>query len=1071
MTLNARYDIEAYIDKINDELQTGQTTEPSFRDALKELMEKIANEGVRNQHKKVFIINEPKRKSYGAPDFEFIRDRLTVSFLETKNIGDQDIRGLNEKKHKSQFDRYKKAIKTIAFTNYLDFVLYENGEETLSASIGKKSNGEISITADKQQLSTFLSIIQKLTDSHPEKIRSSKVLAPLMAQKAHVLWNDLLLVLNDETTQDDSKGLLLHAYEDLKDILLNNLDYEKFAKTYAQTVAYGLFAARLNADDAHPFNRDSAANLIPRNNKFVRGIFNELCGNNVHPAISWIIDDLVTMLNAADTKYMFEKDLKKDRDPLINFYENFLFEFAPKDKKNFGVYYTPIEIVRFIVRSIDTLLKEELQVADGLGNRDVIDHRIVDELLHLPQVQILDPATGTGTFLAEVVNLLADRYQDQSLFWQKYVHENLLPRLYGFEIQVASSTVAHIKLDLVLRKSGYIPQESDVFNIRITNSLTREISKGGANTGYWISEELQEANKIKAHRPIMVMMGNPPYNGESENDTKELRKEIECYKIEPGFEKSKKHISDTKWLNNDYVQFIRLAEQYLESKGKGVLGFINPNEYLEGNTFRGMRYHLLRTFDEIYILDLHGSTKLKEKNPEDGSKDENVFSIQIGVCINIFVKKALPEGEVRPKNKLARVFHTNKFGKKAEKLKYINELDFHDIRFKEVELHSPMYYFVPIDFRHMEKFYEGFAPKDLFKVGGVGMCSKRDKIAYQSQIGDIKDTITDFQNLTEDQLKEKYQITEESQDAPLHSAIANVISFGDKFEYYKKLCYRPFDNKWTYFTNKSRGFIARPVYEIMKNLTLQDEQKNLGLIVGQSGRVVGDMQWNLVFVTDTITDMNVFYRGGGYVYPLYAVVSQEETHTDGSTTQTTETSKILPNLNDEIVDKIEERLGRRPSPEEIFDFIYAVLYSAKYRERYTEFLKRDFPHIPYPTDANTFDLLVEKGAELRKLHLMKDFSKWDAMQQYPCLGSGSNKIEERTWRNNRVYINKTQYYDNVPEEVWNFHIGGYQVAEKWLKDHKNNDLSLNDVEHYSNVLYAINHTITKMKEIDDIIKL
>ena len=1071
MTQNARYDIEAYIDKINNERQTGRTTEQSLRDALKELVEKIANDGVRNQRKKVLVINEPKRKSYGAPDFEFIRDQLTVSFLETKNIGDQDIRGLNEKKHKSQFDRYKKAVKTIAFTNYLDFVLYENGEETLSASIGNESNGEISITADEHQLSAFLSIIQKLTDSQPEIIRSSKVLAPLMAQKAHVLWNDLLQVLNDNATQDDSKGQLLHAYEELKEILLNNLDYEKFAKTYAQTVAYGLFAARLNADDAHPFNRDSAANLIPRNNKFVRGIFNELCGNNVHPAISWIIDDLVTMLSAADTKYMFEKDLKKDRDPLINFYENFLFEFDPKDKKNFGVYYTPIEIVRFIVRSIDILLKDKLQVMDGLANRDEIEHRVVDNLLHLPQVQILDPATGTGTFLAEVVNLLADRYQEQNLFWQKYVHENLLPRLYGFEIQVASSTVAHIKLDLVLRKSGYVQQENDVFNIRVTNSLTRDMSNGGVNTGYWISEELQEANKIKAQRPIMVMMGNPPYNGESENDTKELRKEIDCYKIEPGFEQSKIHIPDTKWLNNDYVQFIRLAEQYLESKGKGVLGFINPNEYLEGNTFRGMRYHLLRTFDEIYIVDLHGSSKLKEKNPEDGSKDENVFSIQIGVCINIFVKKALSAGEVRPKDKLARVFYTEMYGKKAEKLKYISELDFHDIQFKEVELHSPMFYFVPIEFQHMEMFYEGFTPKDLFKVGGVGMCSKRDKIAYQGKIDDIKDTIKDFQTLTEEQLKEKYQIIKESQDAPLRSAKANVISFGDKLEYYKKICYRPFDNKWTYFTKRSRGFIARPVFDVMRNLTLQDKQKNLGLIVGQSGRVVGDMQWNLAFVTDTITDMNIFYRGGGYVYPLYAVVSQKETHTDGSTTQTLEKSKILPNLNNEIVNKIKERIGRCPSPEEIFDYIYAVLYSAKYRERYAEFLKRDFPHIPYPIDVNTFDQLAEKGAELRKLHLMKDRNKWNAMQQYPCLGNGSNKIEEHTWKNHRVYINKTQYYNNVSEVVWNFHIGGYQVAEKWLKDHKNNYLSLNDVEHYSNILYAINHTIKVMEEIDSIIMI
>ena len=381
-----------------------------------------------------------------------------------------------------------------------------------------------------------------------------------------------------------------------------------------------------------------------------------------------------------------------------------------------------------------------------------------------------------------------------------------------------------------------------------------------------------------------------------------------------------------------------------------------------------------------------------------------------------------------------------------------------------------MYFLVPIDFSYEEEFYNGFSPDELFTIGGVGVRSHRDPVAYQNSLEQIKSVTKDFVEMSETEIKEKYKIEEESDDSKVSNAIGNLKSFGLKEEYYKQLLYRPFDNKYTYFTNKSKGFLGRPVFDLMRHLIHKDIKKNLALIIGQCGNVVGDMPWNLAFVTDAITDLNVFYRGGGYVYPLYVNTKKETTYGDSSSQEFgDEKDSIIPNLNEWVMRKIEESLGEKPSPEDLFDYIYAVLHSPWYRERYKEFLKRDFPHIPYPKDTTTFDKLVMAGRKLRELHLMKDSGKWNARRRFPCMGEGSDTLEYRRWENGKIYFNDTQYFDNVPQDVWEFYIGGYQVADKWLKDRINTDISYNEIVHYQNILYSIEGTIQLMKEIDDII--
>lgn len=1047
--------IKSYTKAVNKKYSSGEASELTYRTPLENFLYDIFDG-------KYDIMGEKKLMLCGKPDIAIVKDRVTIAVFETKDIGKGDLDGKG--KNQEQFDRYKQAINHIVFTDYIDFHFYENGELKETICIGSQKKDKIEF--DQIKIEELIASIRKFVPNGAPEIRSTKLLADLMARKAKLMCETITQVLNDNTINDDAKGLLISTYNEIKDGLIQGIDIKGFAKIYSQTVAYGLFAARLNDTTPNDFSRAEAAELIPKTNRLLRGIFNNLAGNNIHENISWIVDDLVNMFSKTELMKMFEKEIKKDRDPLVHFYEDFLTAFDPEDKKNRGVWYTPIEIVRFIVKSVDVLLRNKMDVVDGLANSELVPNRTVEGNELVPKVQTLDPATGTGTFLAEVINLVSEEYGNGSMLWQKFVHENLLKRLYGFEIQMASYTVAHIKVDMVLRRTKYKIKDSDHFGICLTDSLRRNIGKGDSNTGYWISREQEEANRIKAQCPIMVMIGNPPYNGESKNKGKEIEKLVSAYKLEPG--RNDLTIPDAKWVNNDYVKFIGLAQQFIHENNGGIIGYINANSYLESLTFRGMRYQLLKEFDEIYIINLHGDSKTRETSLR-GEKEENVFQIQPGVCINLFVKKQLAEDEVRADDHMAEVYYTDVYGSRKNKLALLNENDVSTLNFRKVELNTPMYFFVPIDFSYEEEFYDGFSPDELFTIGGVGICSKRDKIAFQKTEEQIRKVICDFSEMSEKELKEKYDIRTESRDQKVLYAQNNVKSFGMKTQYFKKALYRPFDFQYTYFTNKSKGFLAYPVYDIMRHLIHEDAKKNLALILWPAGKDVGNMQWNLVFAADTIVDIHVFYRGA-YVYPLYVNTKKETSYGDSSSQEFgDEKDCIVPNLNERIMRVIEMNLGERPSPEDLFDYIYAVLYSPWYRERYKEFLKRDFPHIPYPKDTTTFEKLVVIGKKLRELHLMKDCSKWNARHRFPCIGEGSDTLEYRRWENEKIYFNDTQYFDNVPKNVWDFYIGGYQVADKWLKDRINTDISYNEIVHYQNILYSIENTIGLMKEIDEIL--
>ena len=1005
--------LKLYINELNKQYKTGIAREHSYRPALKDLLQ--------SQLPKMVVTNEPAHFECGAPDYIISteKDHLPVFFVEAKDVNDNDLDGRNKNGHKEQFDRYKQALDYIIFTDYMDFHLYERGEFVDSVRLAEIKGDKIvgiDVAEDK-----FIGMIQHLGTSAIQRITSAPRLAKLMAGKARLLANIIETAMNDETYSEANDNLQ-GQYNAFKDVLIQELKKSDFADIYAQTIAYGMFAARLHDDTPEDFSREEAARLIPKTNPFLRQIFNNLAGNDLDERIAWGVDDLATVFRATNLQELmanYSRD-KLHHDPMIHFYEDFLSEYNPKLRKSKGVWYTPQPVVGFIVRAVDEILQKEFGLPEGLADYSMIekevaveqsrDKRTADGMKHekrrFHRVQILDPATGTGTFLAEVVNQIYDRYRDQQGIWQQYVEQHLLPRLNGFEILMASYAVAHIKLDMLLSETGYQHKSDKRLHVYLTNSLEESNNDPRTLFAQWLSREATEANVIKRDYPVMVMIGNPPYSISSQNKGEWISRLLEDYK---------KNLNERNMqpLSDDYIKFIRLGQYYIEKNGEGILGFISNNTFIDGVIHRQMRKSLFDSFDKIYILNLHGSTKRREV-ALDGNKDENVFDIQQGVSINLFCRTK------NHQQKDCHVYHFDLYGSREDKYLYLNNHSFSDVNWEVLNPQSPQYFFVPKDFSVQDEYEKGFKISDLMRLSSSGVKTHHDKELVST--------------------------------TPFNS------------ENNKPYTYRPFDNQWIeYDLNK----VVRHRYNYMQHL-LKD---NISLIIGPQGQAIGEMPWNIVFVSKHLVDTNIFYRGGGIEFPLY--LYKENMGVE----------ERIVNFNKDLYDKFAKSLNYLPCyddnvlvdptseyngvlyPQDIFDYIYALLYSPSYRERYKEFLKIDFPRIPYPTDWEKFRDLVEKGEELRKLHLMEDLPKSTGVS-FPH--AGTLQVDCYRWEQNRVFINNEQYFEGVPESAWKFYIGGYQPAQKWLKDRKGLTLSFEDVKHYQRIIYVLQQTERIMQELDDI---
>lgn len=1046
-----------YIDNINQRFKLGNATEHTFRGDLQSLIESLVPT--------IRATNEPKRQSCGAPDYILTKKDIPVGFIEAKDIGDRDLEGAKKTGNKEQFDRYKASLNNIIFTDYINFLLYREGELVTKISIAEITDKGIKPLTEN--FASFENLIKDFCTHIGQTIKSSKKLAEMMAGKARLLSEVIEKALSsDEENQEDST--LKDQMNAFKDILIHDITAKGFADVYAQTIAYGMFAARLHDATLPTFSRHEAYELIPKSNPFLKKLFGYIAGLDVDDRIKWIVDDLVNIFLACNVDEILKNYGKstKMEDPIIHFYENFLSEYDPKLRKARGVWYTPAPVVNFIVRAVDDILKSEFDLPQGLADTSKTkikvnvqgQNKLQEQEVH--KVQILDPATGTGTFLAEVIKHVHNKFEGQQGIWSNYVENHLIPRLNGFELLMASYAMAHLQLDLLLKETGFKSSKDQRFRVFLTNSLEEHHPDTGTLFANWLSSEANEANRVKRDTPVMCIIGNPPYSGISSNNGKWICDLIEDYKYVDGV-----HFNERKhWLNDDYVKFIRYGQHFIERNGSGILAFINPHGFLDNPTFRGMRWNLLKTYDKIYTIDLHGNSKKKETAP-DGSADVNVFDIMQGVAITIFVKTGKKKA-----NELGKVFHYDLYGKRDLKYNFLTDNTLDTIHFEKLVPNNPNFFFIPKNEVGRTLYEIGFSIEKLFSKNVTGIVTMGDSFVIDNNKDVLYERISDFLNndYSEGYLNKEFGLGKNY----AKWIIENKSKIDLETSALSKISYRPFDDKWTYFDNK---LIWRWRFDVNKNFFNRD---NIGLVVGRQST---DEYWCNVQMSKSMIDnrYHFSYKGTASQFPLYLYPDTNAQQTieqtsDGSTSSPQERT---PNLNLEIVNQIAKKIGLKFTnekvadentfaPIDILDYIYAVLHSPTYREKYKEFLKIDFPRVPYPKDKETFWQLVELGGEIRQIHLLESPTVEKYITQYPL--DGDNVVIKPKYENGKVYINETQYFDNVPEVAWNFYIGGYQPAQKWLKDRKERTLEFEDILHYQKIIVALSETDRIMKEIDKI---
>ena len=1047
-----RNPLKDYLVAIEASLKRGDATEHTHRPALKAMLEAVAGDPA------VQAVNEPRRIACGAPDYVIARGTVPLGYVEAKDVG----ANLGEVERSEQLTRYRDSLGNLILTDYLEFRWYLGGELKLKASLPRPGR-DGRIRWDDNAASEVRQLLDQFLAADIPLAASPAELATRMAKLAQLIRS---LILQTFAAEGDT-GELHAQREGFKRVLLDTLTTEQFADMYAQTLCYGLFAARCNAP-AGGFTRQSAAGALPKTNPFLRRLFNSIAGPDLDDRIAWAVDQLALLLARADIAAILQDFGRRTRqeDPVVHFYETFLAAYDPKLRETRGVYYTPEPVVDYIVRSVDALLKRDFGIADGLAHAGKVRAkrikaepakpgrtasgtvREVSEWAH--RVQILDPACGTGTFLYRVIGLIRERFAGNAGAWPGYVAEHLLPRLFGFEILMAPYAVAHMKLGLELHDSGYDVGTDERLRVYLTNTL----EEAHAHTNLpmfasFLAEEARAAADVKVEAPVMVVLGNPPYSGHSANKGRWIEALMADYKRSPELKKP----AQAKWLSDDYVKFIRFAQWRIEATGYGVLAFVTNHGYLDNPTFLDMRASLMQSFDALYLLDLHGNSKKKEKAP-GGGKDENVFDIQQGVAIGLFVRRERAEGaSTMP----CRVHHADLYGLRGHKYAWLAEHDVTSTPWVEVTPAAPARLFVPQDEAVRAEYERAWPLPAIFALNGdpvPGFATQHDDFAISwTRQEAIKKVERLLATQTEGEARAQFSLC--AQDQWRYSRAKAELPLIDLWASALELDYRPFDQRWT-IDNRNVLVHRR------ERITDQLLHKNLALVVPKNAESFGGIELGPYFVVSRPAELNLYRRGGAYLIALWLYACEADDLLD--TTITEKHSNIAPAFLADLTAK----LGHAPNPETILAYIYAILYAPSYRTRYAEFLKRDFPRVPLPREAGQFNALAALGQELIDLHTLQ--RALPAITRYPV--AGSNRVDKVRWApatdgaTGRVYINSEQYFDGVPAAVWDTHIGGYRVAEKWLKDRKGRALSYDDLTHYQNVVAALARTLAIQADID-----
>lgn len=1069
-----------YFKTIEKAVQLGNATEHTHRPALKSFIESI-DAGIT-------ATNEPKRVKCGAPDYVITRGAIPLGYIEAKDVGEP----LDKVEKSEQMRRYLESLGNLILTDYLEFRWYVGGKHRLTArlaSASTKKKLKIEKDGDKQVTELLVAFLQAQVPT----VANAKELAVRMASLARLIRDTISRALTDE----DKGGELHQQMEGFRKVLLHDLTEAQFADMYAQTICYGLFAARCNMTGGETFTREQAAFKLPKTNPFLRKMFGHIAGPDLDDRIVWAVDDLAELLNRADIAAILQDFGKRTRreDPVVHFYETFLAAYDPRMREARGVYYTPEPVVSYIVRSVDHILKNDFGLADGLADASKIKVKAPDgkSMVDIHKVLILDPATGTGTFPYEVINRIFDQFKNNQGMWSGYVTDHLLPRLFGFELLMAPYAVAHMKLGLQLGELGYDFKTDERLRLYLTNTLeeAHEDSKLPL-FAQWLAEEANAASQVKQQTPVMVVLGNPPYSGHSANTGQWISGLLRGYDSltkQPTanyFEVNGEPLGERqpKWLNDDYVKFIRFAQWRIEQTGYGVLAFITNHGYLDNPTFRGMRQSLMQTFDEIYVLDLHGNSKKKERAP-DGSKDENVFDIQQGVAIGLFIKRESKQKQP------ATVHHAHLFGVRdvyeerngesalvGGKYHWLWQNNVSTTEWQEIKPQSPFYLFVPQDADLRSEYEQDWKLTEVIPLNNVGFVSARDSFVIDIDQSALRTRIEDFRakavDVSDDEIKMKYELKDTS-SWNLSRAREAVRTDKDWANCFTTCLYRPFDLRHIFY---SLEVLERPVYQVQRHMLSGD---NLALSTTRSIEI--GRGWEHVFCSKHIIQHHtVSIKEVNYLFPLYVYPDLRK---QGLFISEEPAINRLPNLSRSFVgffaeklkmDFVEDGKGNLQQtfgPEDVFDYMYAIFHSPTYRSRYAEFLKIDFPRLPLTSNAGLFRALCGIGSELVALHLMEKHAH--PFTSYPV--AGDNTVENVRYTEpgqgadkGRVWINKTQYFEDVPPEVWNFHVGGYQVCQKWLKDRKGRQLTYDDLTHYRHIVSALAETMRLMAEIDEAIE-
>ena len=976
-----------YLDRLTETEQRGDAREESFYPCFRDLLLRCAKlRGWRGVH--VTLI--PKKTADCLLDFQVWHGGRIVGYVEAKRPGtDLDQAGESE-----QIQRYRRTFPNLLLTNFRELRLYRN-EPVGRVDIGRFQPGGEPV----------LDLIDLFLGFSPPASGGAAVLAKQLAERARMLAGRIQGLL-----EADHEGVseLAGFHKAFCEYLLPGLDRQEFADLYAQTITYGLLTARWRAPE-EGFDRRVAAEHIPRANGLLHDAFQFISLGRSPREIGWIVDDLIGLLASAPVKAIFERSGKtRGGDPILHFYETFLASYDGKLRKKRGAYYTPRPVSAYVVRSVHHLLETRLGRPQGLAN---------------PGVTLLDPAAGTLTFLVEAIRcaVATARAETGGGSVPALLRDHLLRDFYAFELMMAPYAIAHLQMSLILEEIGHPLQEDERFPLYLTNALVEEELEQTPIPGTAaLSRESHDAARVKNDQPILVVLGNPPWSGHSANRSEEIDKLVrEPYTAADGARREgylNLKEKNLKWLQDDYVKFLRFAQRKIDQGGEGIVAFVTNHGWLDNPTFRGLRQSLLETFDEIYALDLHGNGKKRERTP-DGGADGNVFEdVMQGAAVVFLVKRpGLPR----------RVLRADLWGSRREKLAWLESHDVTTTPWAEAAPEGPGYLFAPRDARLAGEYRQGTPLPEIFPLYSAGIVTGRDALV-----------------IDRDERELRRRIVLEAQ-----SYLRNDTDWDGRFE---KVLYRPFDFRVLFYAD---SLIERPRRGVMDPMLAG---RNLGLVLPrQSGEEPAALVAETIVAHKAVSAYDI-----NFLFPL----------------NRQELGRPVPNVAPDLAARLARDYGEEVHPREILHYVYAVLWSEAWRKRYAAFLREDFPRIPFPRDRGPFLEMAGLGAVLVDLHLFR--SDRLARPAVRFEGEGSGKLA-RAWRKVRQYLpaerrvivnEEGQSFLGIAPEAWALRIGGYPVLDHWLADRAGCALRYDEIEALRKTATALAITVEVRRRIDSVLQ-